>query len=60
MYNTVSSSSRLPVSAYIQAIITPMHYLELSDKPYSSAHINLGGEISHSLDTNVIKPVKTV
>jgi hypothetical protein len=60
MYNTVNSSPSLPVSAYIQAIITPMHYLDLTEKPYSSTHINLGGERSHSLDTNVIKPVKTL
>jgi hypothetical protein len=42
LYNTVNISSRLPVLAYLQAIVTPIHYLELREKPYTSAHISLG------------------
>jgi len=30
MHNTINISSKLPVSAYIQAIITAAHYLELT------------------------------
>jgi hypothetical protein len=32
MHNTTNSSSRLQVSAQIQAIIRPMHYLEVLDR----------------------------
>ena len=32
MHNTVNNSSRLPVSAYIQAIIRPKRYLEIMKK----------------------------
>ena len=32
MNNTVKNSSRLPVMAYIQAIIRPIHSLELTSK----------------------------
>ena len=35
-----NSSSRLPVTAYIPAIIRPMHYLELNEKPYSDLYIS--------------------
>lgn len=36
---------------------TPVHYLELTENPYSRAHLNLGGR-SHSLYTSVINPAK--
>jgi len=57
VYNTVNSSSGLPVSADIQVIVGPTHCLELMKQPYNSAHINVGKR-SHSHETNIIKLVK--
>jgi hypothetical protein len=60
MHNTVNSSSRLPVSAYTQAIVRPIHYTGLTKKkknPNHSPYINLGKR-SHSLYINAIKLVK--
>ena len=57
MHNIVNSSSRFPVSADIQAIVRPIHCLELMKQAYNSAHITLGKR-SHSHDTNIILVVK--
>jgi len=57
MHNTVNSSSSLPFSADIRAIVRTIHCLELMKQPYNSAHINLGKR-SHSHDTNIVKPIK--
>ena len=39
LYTPVSSSSRLPVLAYFKAIITLIHYLELTKKKHTIVHI---------------------
>lgn len=41
MHNMGNNFSRSPVSAYIQSIIRPIHYLELKKTPHSSPYINL-------------------
>ena len=45
MHNTVNNSSRFPVSADIQAIVRPIHCIELMKQPYNR---------SHSHDKNII------
>jgi len=45
---TVNKSSRLPVLAHNEAIITLTHSLELTKNLYNSAYINLGKR-SHSI-----------
>ena len=41
IHNMGDNLSRLPVSAYILAIIRPIRYLELMKTPHSSPYINL-------------------
>ena len=38
LHNPINNSSMLPVSAYLQAIIISVHYLELT-KPHTVVHI---------------------
>jgi len=59
LHNTNNNFRGYYVSAYNQAIIRPIHYLELMRNPYNSTYrsINLG-KISHSPYTHVIKLVK--
>jgi len=45
---TVNKSSRLPVLAHNEAIITPTHSLELTKNLYNSPYIYLGKR-SHSI-----------
>jgi hypothetical protein len=40
MRNSINSSSRLPVTAYISPIIRPVHHLELNEKPYSALFVS--------------------
>jgi hypothetical protein len=53
MHDTINYSSKLTVSAYIQATIRPRRYLELTKK----VPISMWKKRSHSLLTNVIKIV---
>ena len=56
VHNTVNYSSRLPISAYIHAIIRPIHYLDRNEKekkkPYNVPYIKLGKRF-HFLHPNV-------